>query len=240
MARGTQLGTLIEDLRAEAGHSLQLSLGKQTRDILINLIQRTQRRLWNDYDWPFLKIKRSIEVQAGQRYYDIPDDLTFERIRFMEFKYGNNWIPVQYGINRSHYNQFDSDQGIRSWPVERYDAYENNQLEVWPIPSLNANSTTLDGMIRVWGIRNLSPLIAESDTADLDDQLLVLYAAGELLTRQKQADAQAKLAQAQAHYQRLKARSAKTETFVISGGEPMDAYTPRGSRPIAVVPTPTS
>ena len=36
MARGTQLTVMIEDLRSEVGHSLQASLGKQTRDVLIN------------------------------------------------------------------------------------------------------------------------------------------------------------------------------------------------------------
>ena len=42
-----------------------------------------------------------------------------------------------------------------------------------------------------------------------------------------------KLAQAQAHYSRLKARLAKTETFVIGGGEPEGMYRPKGPPLIA-------
>ena len=87
--------------------------------------------------------------------------------------------------------------------------------------------------VRVSGIKNLSALTGEADTADLDDQLIVLYAASEILARQKQGDAQNKIAQATAHYARLKARMSKTETFVIGGGEPDGMYRPKGPPLIA-------
>ena len=233
MARGTSLGQLIDDLRAEVGHSLQPNLGKATRDVFINMLQRTQRRLWEDYSWPFLRIRRDITIAAGQRYYDVPDDLVFERIERMETKHGDYWTKLEYGITAEHYNQHDSDRGVRSSPIRRYDAYENNQIELWPIPANNSDAATGTDSVRVHGIRNLSQFTAEADTADLDDQLIVLYAAGEILQRQKQADAQNKLAQAQAHYARLKARMAKTETFVIGGGEPEGMYRPKGPPLIA-------
>ena len=129
------------------------------------------------------------------------------------------------------FNTHDSDQNIKSWPIENYDSYYSStsvqQIEVWPIPSQAGSSTTGEGTLRLEGIRKLSPLIALSDTADLDDQLIVLHAAGELLQRQKSADAQLKLAQAQAHYARLKARLSKTESIVLGDEEP-DLYKPRG------------
>ena len=52
MARGTSLAILINDLRAEVGHSLLPSLGKATRDVLINQIQRVQRRFCLLYTSP--------------------------------------------------------------------------------------------------------------------------------------------------------------------------------------------
>lgn len=233
MARGTSLGQLLDDLRAEVGHSLQPNLGKSTRDVLINMLQRTQRRLWDDYSWPFLRITRDITIGAGQRYYDIPNDLVFERIERVETKHGDVWTKLKYGISSEDYNQHDSDRGVRSSPVRRYDAYENNQIELWPIPANNTDAATGMNSVRVTGIKNLSPFVADSDTADLDDQLIVLYAAAEVLTRQKQSDANNKLGQAQAHYARLKARMAKSETFVISGGEPEGMYRPKGPPLIA-------
>ena len=226
MARGTSLGILINDLRAEVGHSLQPSLGKATRDVLINQLQRVQRRLWDDYNWNFLKVRRDLSINAGQRYYDLTSDIVFERITRVETKHGDNWTKLHYGIGSDEYNQYDSDADERSTPIRRYDNFENNQIEFFPVPANNSQANGMDS-VRIHGIRNLSAFVAESDTADLDDQLIVLFAASEILARQKQADAQQKLAQATAHYARLKARNAKTETFVIGGGEPEGIHRPR-------------
>lgn len=233
MARGTQLTVMIEDLRSEVGHSLQASLGKQTRDVLINTLQRTQKRLWNDYSWPFLSIRRDISTADNQRYYDIPADLVFERIERVEFKWGDQWHKIEYGIGAEEYNQYDSDQGVKSYPVYRYDAYEGNQIEIWPIPNVDTNATTGSGKLRITGTKNLSNFISDSDTADLDDQLIVLYAAAEILARQRQPDAQSKLAQANAHYARLKARSAKSEMFILGGKDLPDRYIPKGPPVVA-------
>lgn len=218
MARGTSLGQLLDDLRAEVGHSLNPALGINTRDVLINVLQRQQKRLWEDYAWPFLKVDRDIPAQAGLRYYNIPADMTFERIEKVEFKWGDRWQPLSYGIGADQYNQYDSDRDIRSWPLQRWDATDDGRIEVWPIPVQDGSAATTDGLIRISGIRKPRALVADADIADLDDQLIVLYSAAEVLARQKQADAQNKLQQAQAHYARLKARTAKGNTFVMGGG----------------------
>ena len=73
----------------------------------------------------------------------------------------------------------------------------------------------MDGYLRVVGIKNLSNLVNGSDRADLDDHLLVLFAASEILSRNKAGDAEAKMVQAQTHYQRLRARLSKSNTFSI-------------------------
>ena len=238
MARGTTLELLVNDLRSEVGHSLNSSLGQSMRDVLINTIQRVQSRLWSDYSWPFLQVRRDINLADGQRYYDLPSDLVFERIVLAEFKYGDIWEPMSYGIGRDQYNQFDSDRDIRSWPIYRFDNYENNQIEVWPIPNQNVDATTGSGLLRLHGIRNLTRLSENSDTADLDDQLIILYAAANFLQRQRQADAGAKLQEANAHYMRLKARLAKSDTFVM-GAETSDEYEPKGPPRVAVITSST-
>lgn len=233
MARGTTLGQLIEDLRAEAGHALAPSLGASTRDVFINVLRRQQKRLWEDYSWPFLRVSRDVAVQAGLRYYNIPNDMTWERIERVEFKWGDRWQKLEYGIGYEHYNQYDSDLDIRSYPVYRYREAENNQVELWPVPSENGSLTTRDGIVRFTGIRNLSQFTADADRADLDDQLIVLFSAAEVLARQKTNDASSKLAQAQAHYARLKARNSKSESFVMGADEPT-GYTPKGPPMVAI------
>lgn len=236
MARNVSLGVLIDDLRAEAGHSLQANLGTAMRDVLIKVLQRQQRRLWEDHDWTFLRVHRDVAVQAGQRYYNFPADLTIERIEKVEFKYGDRWIPMEYGIGRTQYDQYDSDRGIRAFPVERWQEHENDQLEVWPVPSQNGSLANASDMVRFHGIRKLRPLVDESDVADLDDTLLVLFSAAEILAREKSADASIKLQMAEKHYQRLKGRNAKRDVFSLSQ-EPEPRF-PRGPKVIAVQQVP--
>jgi hypothetical protein len=236
MARNTTLQVLLDDLRAEAGHSIASNFGQATETMLLKLLNRVQRRLWEDFAWPFLRVKSDIAMQAGQRYYDIPSPLTLERIENASFRWGNHWDRVTFGIDAGHYNQYDSDLDVRSWPVMRFDAYGTiaGQIEVWPVPSNNGSTTTKEGLLRLEGIKNLNALSAKTDTADLDDQLIVLFAAGELLARQKSPDAQIKMQQAQQHYQRIKARLSKT-TSVVFGAEEPAGYQPRGPVLIARV-----
>jgi len=231
MARNVTLGELIDDVRAEAGHSLQSNLGAAMREVLMKIIQRQQRRLWEDFDWTFLRVDRDVPVQAGQRYYDIPLDLTLERLESLQFKYGDRWIPLRHGIGREQLDQHDSDRDIRAYPVERWAEYEDDQIEVWPMPSQNGTSPR-DGLVRFTGIRRLRPLVAEADRADLDDTLLVLYSAAEILAREKSADASLKLQLAEKHYNRLRARNSKSDTFSLSGDAP--ERMPKGPKIIAV------
>ena len=215
MARNTTLQVLLNDLRSESGHAISSALGKSTQEMMVNLLNRVQRRLWEDFAWPFLQVKKDITLQAGQRYYDIPSGLTLERVQSASFKNGSSWHKIFYGISTQDYTVHDSDTGSRSWPIRKYEAYGATQVEVWPIPSENTNTTTGDGLFRLEGTGNLSTFVSMSDTADLDDQLIVLFADSELLTRQKSPDAQLKGQQAQVHYQRLRARLSKTEPLVL-------------------------
>lgn len=234
MARNVSLGVLIDDLRAEAGHSLQANLGVQMRDVLVKVLQRQQRRLWEDYDWTFLRVDRDVAVANGQRYYSFPSDLTIERLEKVEFKYGDRWIPVSYGIGRAEYDTHDSDRDVRAFPVQRWKEHDNDQIEIWPIPSQDGSTATTSNVIRFTGIRKLRPLVSEADLADLDDTLLVLFSAAEMLAREKSADANIKLQLADQHYKRLKARSSKSETFSLAGGSTQSARGPQGPKIIAI------
>lgn len=228
MTRNVTLGELIDDLRAEAGHSLQPNLGTAMREVLIKVLQRQQRRLWEDYDWKFLNVRRDILTQAGQRYYNLPPDMAFENIERVEFKDGDRWIHLHYGIGDTEYSEYDSDRDIRATPALRWQEADDGQFEIWPIPSNNGVSETLSGAVRFHGKRNLRPLVAESDRADLDDTLLVLYSAAEILAREKADDAKLKLQMAEKHYLRLKGRTAKRTTFSMSGNDPtMSARRPQ-------------
>jgi len=212
MARNTSLLSLRDQLRAEIGASPNVAMGVNTVEQFDQLLRRTQERLWHDFDWSFGVIDRDEPLLAGQRYYAFDQDIDFDRICCAQVKYSELWHPISYGIGTDEMNNYDSDTGEASEPALRWRHYEGNQFEVWPIPTTN-NQT-----LRFRAVRKLPPLIATTDTALLDDTLIVLFAAAEHLARTKAQDASAKLSQAQSHFNRLKGMGLKTDRFVYGGG----------------------
>ena len=85
-------------------------------------------------------------------------------------------------------------------------------MEIWPLPQTSQ-------IIRFTMQRILLPLISDTDTADLDDILLVKFVAAKLLIRRKQEDGQLLLNQAEQQLTRVRSNyPRKTERVVIGGG----------------------
>jgi hypothetical protein len=102
MARRKTLVALLDDLRAETHGSLNPAHNKQARDTHVKLLQRTQEMLWEDYDWPHLKIERQYPLAVGQRHYDFGSDFDLERINRISVKDGGVWRPLTAGITHEH------------------------------------------------------------------------------------------------------------------------------------------
>lgn len=236
MARGVTLGELVTKLRIAARYDPNPALSQNMEPIFQQTLKDTQERLYDEFDWPFLKVQRDKVLSAGQRYYDVPTDLNLERIIAVDVRHGDQWLPVERGITLDHYSSRDSDADQREDPAQRWDVVDTGsgeQIEVWPVPAS-------DGIkLRFSGIRKLKPLIAQADKADLDDQLIVLYSAGELLGGAKNPAAQLKLSQGKNRLETLQGRVTKTRRngFVLGGGSCDDgrAY-PRGAAVVAVQP----
>ena len=62
------------------------------------MLRRTQRLLYNRYDWPFLKHMPYLNCANGQRFYDAPTGLNMERIISVTVWYGNIPSPIERGI----------------------------------------------------------------------------------------------------------------------------------------------
>lgn len=206
MARGTQLGQLVTQFRAEARQSTQLSVGTDSLEHVKQLIRRTQEMEYVDpaNDWAFLRVYVAIPLSAGQRYYDAPALLNIDRVEEVNVIDGGPPIPVGRGISFPEYAVFDSDSDVRSSRALKWDLRWTGtatQIEVWPVPSDNTQ--------KLWFrcLRPLRPLIEMSDVADLDDILITLKAAAEELAAQKAKDAELKLQMAQQHKAALKANA---------------------------------
>lgn len=242
--RGVTLEQLVSEVQAEARQSQNPAHGLNHRASIVQLIQRTQRRLWAEHNWQHMKVSRDMPVQAGQRYYQVPADMDYERIDGIEYKYGGDWSPLVYGIDERAYSIFDPAIDQRSDPVERWDIAEDVQdtagevdrrgmFEIWPLPAANGEAGgSLDRNLRLTGTRNLGRLTQNNDRADLDNDLIVLFCAGELLAPGDPASSQIKLSAAQRLLLQLKGNADKKNTFVLGGDDPTEA------RPIEIVAHP--
>lgn len=221
MARHTTLLRILDMLRAEARLSMQPAHNRQVRDAHVNMLQRLQERLWDDFTWPHLRVQRLKPCSINQRYYDTPDDIQVDNIERIEVYDSGGWRPLSPGIYGQHYSAHNSDLNERSWPVMRWQIHEDEDIELWPIADVNGNPKTMEGMLKFTGIRNLKPFVQDSDRADLDDNLLVLFAAAELLAAQGAKDAQLKLDQANQIYRRQRAGLTPRKIFRMFGIGPV-------------------
>lgn len=180
MARGSTLVKLLDDLRAELHLSLNPAHNNQVRDKQVKALQSTQEWLWDDFTWPHLRTRKNYQLQAGQFLYDVGADFDIDRIERIEVKDGGVWRELDAGIDPGHYASHDTELDQRSWPVRRWRIGENEQVEVWPIPDTNGTADDLEGYFKVTGIRRLNPLVDDAHRADLDSQLVYLYAAAKL------------------------------------------------------------
>ena len=176
---------MILDLRAETRRSQNPAVGKQDLPVLKRLINRNYRLVWLMHQWQNLKMRPVIPLQAGERYYDLPEGAAFDAIKKIKIRYNTSFDPVTRGITIEDYNAFDSEAGERNEPVLKWDlAFDpvagKTMLEVWPIPSTNSQTLYVETMFDV------PPLVEDGDICRVDSDPVVLYSAAELL---KSADA---------------------------------------------------
>jgi hypothetical protein len=222
MARRTTLDRLLIDLRVACRISLNAAHNAQHRDAQVQALQAKQEFFWSDFAWPHLRVDRYLDLQAGQRFYSMPDDLDIDRISHISVRMDSVYQLLQPGIDECHYAAYDSELDQRSWPVRRWRISEDEQLEIWPIPDANFDATNLEGRIKITGIRNLEALNAGSDRADLDDMLLVKSCAADYLAATGAKDAQLKLDEANRLYVKLRGALMPRKKFTVGVGTERD------------------
>lgn len=221
MSTGTNLAELLRRVRAEARHSVNAGAGLNADSTIREMIARVQRVEWMSFHWRHLRVRREITTAEGQYLYDWPSDLAYDRVVYGFVLWGQTWQRLEPGIGEGDYNS--RAEGEVQDPPRRWDYREGNQLELWPTP---ATAMT----VRLWGIKALPPLVADADTAVLDDDLIVLLAAAELLAQQKAPDAQAKLTSANRVRAALLGNSNKNKVGSFLAGQRRGFSTSGGSR----------
>lgn len=214
---GDTLATLVEEVQYELIQVASPAVGQNFRDHIKARIRREYRRLYHDFDWPDLIDWYDIETSAGQRYYDFPADAALETTIRIYQRWGGQFHPIDRGFDPTVYNGVNSDEDVRSDPVQRWRA-KGTQIELWPIPASNALT------LRFVAKRPFVPLTDEDDVCDLDTDLVVLHAAAQLARRYSDEEANLILGRAKQHYDTLKSRTQRGATKVnFAAGAPSPA-----------------
>lgn len=216
MAVGTTLEQLLVDLKARVGHTTRVSAGVDFNQSLKNRLKSAQNQLYERYMWPRLTVVGTKLTSAGQRFYDIPTGTNIDRIEKLAFYWQGEPIFPDRGIGFEHYAERDSDLDERADPVLAWDLRWTGaaaQIELWPIPVTNNQP------FRTIGMRPLRPLVADDDVADLDDELIVLYASAAILARQGSKDAELELRTAEKYLADLRKNSQSASKPIVYGGE---------------------
>lgn len=214
--RGRTLAQILESVRLETSRSSSTALGVNEESALKHRINRLYEFFWFDYNWPFLKIMDADKaVSAGTYKIDLPTSIDLERIEKVAVRYGDIWRPVEKGLTTEMYNALDSEADERSEPIENYDLQWTGsapQIVLWPRPSR-------DTTVRFQGRKAFAKLVNNSDVCLLDDQLIYMYAAAELLTKFESADATSAAQAALRRYNNLKFGYDKqrNSSFSLSG-----------------------
>ena len=209
MARGASLLELTGELRTELGRAANIAVGPGDIPALQRTLRRVQKTLWTQYDWPFMRhVFPMIPLQAGQTYYDPPDNLDIERIESMAVWQNDVPVPIRRGVGWDEYTSYkpgDRADPAMAWDMRTNDVFDT-QIEIWPTPNSDSYS------LQIIGIRQLRPFTHDAHLCDMDDELIILYAAAQILARQKSADAPILAQMASEHLAKCKARASSGDS----------------------------
>jgi hypothetical protein len=133
-------------------------------------------------------------------------------------KWNDTWQELSYGIGVSEYNFIDSEASPAETcdPIQRWNTNDNTQFEVWPVP-VTTQIVRFSGQRPVASLKTAG-VFDSAKTVDLDDQLVALFVASDLLMRQKNNDAQLVLQRAQSRLSYLRASYPTRKRMFVLGG----------------------
>lgn len=206
MALYTTFGELQQMLRSECGLSTNPAIGVSANDRHKNALNRAYAILYDDYDWPHLRYETPrTALNAGQRFYDVPAGVNYNAIEQFIVWWADEPYTLAPGIGAEEYAAFDNTLTERADPPMKYafrsTAAGTTQIEIWPTPAAT------DMTFQIIGKRAWAKLVNSIDIALLDDHMIVLSAAADILSSKDRAAAEEKRAAANQRRTQLRARS---------------------------------
>lgn len=218
-------------LNTETGDEVDETISPGRVTVNNQLLNNQQSFLDNQHAYLRGKTVVTLAAVVGTRYYNVPDGIDFDRLEEPVFTNMKGFhYEMEYGIKQSDYNVFQSDIGQTSSYVYRWQLINiagTLKIELWPVPSVAQT-------IEFTGLLKLTQMAADSDTCVVDDLVLVLFTAAEILARGGAGDAGAKAAKAKAALDSIRASfPSRYERFNIAGIRPWwDRWCGNGQRPV--------
>lgn len=189
MRTGVSLADIRTEVLIEAGFSTDPGHSAFSKERLDQMIARTERMMAREKTWPGIHFEERVAIGANVQYVDLPDDIASSDIKSAHVGYGDDWLPVTYGIGpveRSIYNESQRAAPIARWEVV---APGDEKFEVWPIGSY-AQTLMFTGSKRLGEFKN------DASCCTLDADVIVLRVAAQILGRDRKEDARLMLQQA--------------------------------------------
>lgn len=190
MALGTTLAQTLVMLKSQIGASLSVG----TADDTLNYQRIETKQTWfaSMYDWDMLvdSWDQGITVGTPGRYTTFPttdingytNTINFDRPVDAAVQYSLKWLDMGFGIGINEMNLWNSDLGMTSNPVMKWDFKKGDRtkFEVWPLggqtQTVRFTAQKNVATLRTAGV--LDPTL----TLTLDDQLISLAVAVDILT----------------------------------------------------------
>jgi hypothetical protein len=242
MPLGVALSDLRYDLRAEIYSSLLPAHGLSAVDMQNAILERTQRELWNQYEWPHLVYRVDFSVPANTQNINYDATMPFENVLSLWYNYNPSaqqpWKMLRYGFEDWINETLSSYPPVRWRNAVTVDSsgltVYNGQAQLWPVPNQAVS-------MRWKGQAPLNQLKLDTDKCMIDSTAIVLTAAAELLGAQKSEVAALKGNKAQAYIRRLIGRSGanKRDIYALGQGATNQPTYAQGSTPyIDYIPGP--
>jgi hypothetical protein len=229
MARNTPLGDVVAMLKAELSANMIVGVSAANDLQYATLLATKQAWLADTYDWPFLKERWDVQIPGGGggRYNTFPtiDEehttiaINFERPVNSFVFFSGAWQDVVYGVSEEEFNFINSDGsppdiGLPPQtldPIQRWDFANETQFEVWPVPSVPqtfrfVGQSAMNPLLVFTGNVNQPSTITPTytNTLMLDDSMVMLFTAAEILQTLGKANAPSVMARAQARMAQIR------------------------------------
>lgn len=212
MRTGIALAQLRKEVLLEAGYSVDPGHAAVHKEYVDQLLRRTERMLAREFDWQASKIETLVIVAANAATVSLPPLIDFTDIDSVSVLYSQAWLPVTHGIGPQERSIYTA--GDRITPITRWEVHYpgTSTFEVWPVGEVEQT-------LRFVGMRKIGGFIDDTDACFIDADVLVMYAAAEMLARDKKSDADFKLDRARRYAQHLVKAQGSTKAAPVSQGQ---------------------